>query len=428
MRFFSESQPMDSKIYTVFILCVLSFILCNNSSVLSSEISIKNNHIYANNMVGVRILGGKVIVQDTHIYNNGRAGVIIKDGTDDTLIDQCVISYNKKAGINIDNIGNTRIHSSHIYHNDTSGIQIANNETSLERKLKGACYVDIQDTRIYMNNTSGVRCGFSDTVEHRLLVGIKGCTIEKNKKSGIIVEHNSALVASENKISLNGMAGITTGELGETVPTIDVYKNIISENDNCGINAQYAITTSIGIRNNLILNNGNSGIRCKKTPMMIANNTIINNGNKFQGVGIEHLDTTHSPSIVNNILAYNHITGSKIPTCSGYSYNLYYNNGGAGNCCNNCDDAPYSIEHKQIGGCRRGKADLICNPLFTAPEKHDFSLSTNSVAIDAGCEKELFEDRYFPPSQGTPRNDMGITGGPYAIDVSVIFPESNQKP
>ncbi|MGA1826066.1 MAG: right-handed parallel beta-helix repeat-containing protein, partial [bacterium] len=312
-----DFKEIDMRKYTIFTLLLLTLIVDFPSPVFSSGIIIKRNEIYANNMVGIRNIGSKVVVQDTHIYNNGRAGVLVLDGTDDTLIDQCVIAYNNKTGVDINNSGKTSITSSSIHHNNTAGIQIAPIETGSHSIIKGTCYVDIRESHIYKNDKSGIRGGFSDSVEHTLVLAVHDCNIEKNKKSGISIKNNTILIASGNKISLNGMAGITSveleNELANVLPGIDIVRNIIDENDNCGINAQYAHMNNNGIRNNLILNNGNSGIRCQSLPMVIANNTIVGNGNKYQGVGIEHLDEQKAPYIINNIIAYTHITGIKIP-------------------------------------------------------------------------------------------------------------------
>jgi hypothetical protein len=51
---------------------------------------------------------------------------------------------------------------------------------------------------------------------------------------------------------------------------------------------------------------------------------------------------------------------------------------------------------------------MFVNP----PANH--SLQPGSPCIDAGDPYYTYNDRYFPPSQGTVRNDMGYTGGPYA--------------
>jgi hypothetical protein len=73
-------------------------------------------------------------------------------------------------------------------------------------------------------------------------------------------------------------------------------------------------------------------------------------------------------------------------------------------------------EAMQYAGCMSGgKGDLMTDPLFVNPDKYDFDLRGESPAVDAGSTTNVYNDVIFPPSQGTSRNDIGATGGPYAI-------------
>jgi hypothetical protein len=116
---------------------------------------------------------------------------------------------------------------------------------------------------------------------------------------------------------------------------------------------------------------------------------------------------------MNNIVAFNYVSGIMTRGCKRYSHNLMFANGEVGNCCENPHTAPYWIESLQLGGCqKRGDGDLITDPMFVDPDNYDFSLRDGSPAIDAG---DKYDDISMPPSQGTSRNDMGATGGPYAV-------------
>jgi len=104
---------------------------------------------------------------------------------------------------------------------------------------------------------------------------------------------------------------------------------------------------------------------------------------------------------------------------------LLFANGEVGNCCEDPHTAPYWIESLQLGGCqKRGKGDLICDPMFVDPDNYDFSLRDGSPAIDAG---DKYDDILMPPSQGTSKNDMGATGGPYAITQEGVTAKSEGK-
>ncbi|MDY7036497.1 MAG: hypothetical protein SV375_10120, partial [Thermodesulfobacteriota bacterium] len=166
-------------------------------------------------------------------------------------------------------------------------------------------------------------------------------------------------------------------------------------------------------------NNESSGVLCglwsnptiKILNVEIINNTVVSNGSRGQGAGIRN-DSMGKAIIMNNIVAYNYVTGIRTRRCKDYSYNLLFANGDVGNCCEDPESAPYWIEKTQVAGCPgRGKGDIICDPLFVDPDNHNFFLQDESPAIDAG---HIYEDTSLPPSKGAGRNDMGATGGPYA--------------
>ena len=118
---------------------------------------------------------------------------------------------------------------------------------------------------------------------------------------------------------------------------------------------------------------------------------------------------------MNNIVAYNYVTGIRTRKCRGYSYNLLFANGDVGNCCDDIHWAPPWVERMQFAGCAgRGEGSLIGDPLFVDPDNYNFDLRNESPAIDAGEGTQIYDDTSFPPSKGTNKNDMGATGGPHA--------------
>ncbi|MBN2613001.1 MAG: DUF1565 domain-containing protein, partial [Bacteroidales bacterium] len=56
--------------------------------------------------------------------------------------------------------------------------------------------------------------------------------------------------------------------------------------------------------------------------------------------------------------------------------------------------------------------NISSNPLFFNYNSRDFNLASGSPCIDAGNALTEYNDVNFPPSQGTVRNDMGMSGGP----------------
>jgi hypothetical protein len=255
----------------------------------------------------------------------------------------------------------------------------------------------------------------------RVDLSMVGNDVCHNRNAGIRVENNTRLTARGNRIYDNGAAGIVSFE-SEIPPRLDIYQNRVFFNRQAGIHAVNGITGSIGIRNNLIYNNLRSGIVCglwsepntERLDLEVINNTLVSNGSSDQGAGIRN-DSDGRVLIMNNIVAYNYVTGIRAKGCQGYSYNLVFANGDTGNCCDDPHSAPYWIERFQFQGCReRGEQDLICDPLFVNPDHYDFRLQDQSPAIDAGKDGDIYDDDSSPPSKGSARNDMGATGGPYA--------------
>ncbi len=70
------------------------------------------------------------------------------------------------------------------------------------------------------------------------------------------------------------------------------------------------------------------------------------------------------------------------------------------------------VSYSDVDQPNLGATNLMTDPLF-ADTLH-FRLQENSPVIDQGNPDADVEDRYFPPSLGSARNDMGAYGGPYA--------------
>jgi uncharacterized protein YaiE (UPF0345 family) len=66
--------------------------------------------------------------------------------------------------------------------------------------------------------------------------------------------------------------------------------------------------------------------------------------------------------------------------------------------------------------------NIYQNPLFIAT--NDFTLQTNSPCIDAGTPNVAYMDMSFPPSQGTGLPDLGICGGPLAVNWLPVIPSA----
>ena len=376
---------------------------------------IEDNAVYQNNLSGVRIRGTiPVKIKSTTIYSNGRAGIYADRHSQVTVTD-CDVYKNGRAGINIDKALSTTVENSKIYGNKLAGIRVLTGG----QKETDPTEVKITHSRIYSNETAGIRS--MPESDGRVDLSVVESDVYENQNAGVRVENNTRLTARGNRIYDNGTAGIVSFE-SFIPPRLDIYQNRVFFNRAAGIHVVNGMTGSIGIRNNWIYNNLRSGIVCglwsepnvERLNLEIINNTLVSNGSSDQGAGIRN-DSNGRVLIMNNIVAYNYVTGIRAKGCQGYSYNLVFANGNIGNCCDDPHSAPYWVERFQFQGCReRGEKDLICDPLFVNPDHYDFRLQDKSPAIDAGKDMDIYNDDSFPPSKGTARNDMGATGGPYA--------------
>ena len=406
-----------------FNLCMSFILICMVTHVSAIEdmptkkghdtVIIEDNELYQNNFSGINIRGDiPVTIKTCQIYSNGRAGINI-DRQAQVTVSGCNVFQNGRGGINVREASHTTIEGSRIYMNNRAGVRIWR---SRERATHPSD-VRISNNRVYMNGEAGVRS--MPQRETKVDLAVVENKIYQNKHAGLRVENNTKLTARGNEIYDNRMAGIISHVSG-TPPSLDVYQNRVSFNSGPGIHVVNGITGHIGIRNNWVFNNQSSGILCglwsnptsKALNVKIINNTVVSNGSSGQGAGIRN-DSKGKAFIMNNIVAYNYVTGIRTRRCKDYSFNLLFANGDVGNCCQDPDSAPYWLEKTQFAGCPgRGKGDIICDPLFVDPDNYNFYLQDESPAIDAG---HVYNESSLPASKGKTRNDMGATGGPYAF-------------
>ncbi|MCI5159512.1 MAG: right-handed parallel beta-helix repeat-containing protein, partial [Candidatus Electrothrix sp. AUS1_2] len=267
--------------------------------------------------------------------------------------------------------------------------------------------VTIKNNLIMGNNAAGI---FLQTCNAAVLSNI----IIENGQAGIFLEKNTSAIIQGNKISNNLTAGISVG--GTERSAINISNNVLDNNTRAGINAAWA--TGV-IRNNIIYENGHAGIRAARTPMLIANNTVTRN--KLAGISIgqplpdENNGEVQAPEIKNNIITHNGEAGI-YSNGSGYSHNLLF----ANNKVNGFYPDFLWSTRLQFGGYEddvslEKNKNILADPLFVNPEKHDYHLRPGSPAIDSGDLDVTFNDRNFGPSLGADTNDLGAYGGPFTV-------------
>lgn len=258
---------------------------------------------------------------------------------------------------------------------------------------------EIKNNTIRDNEPSGIFCENSTVV-------IASNQISGNAQAGIYLQKGSSAKISENKIWNNKYSGIGSGKKPDS--KFEIRKNIIYGNERSGVSAEAA--TGL-VQNNLIYDNKRSGIRCIPMPITIFNNTIVGNG--WSGILVE--DPASVATIKNNIITHNMDAGIRA-TGKGYDHNLLFANGETGD----CNPSFLWCVKPQFGGYGDETSylkdrNIIADPLFVDMAGHDYHLQAGSPAIDAGDRGAEFNDVNFPPSLGTPVNDMGFYGGQYTL-------------
>jgi hypothetical protein len=373
------------------------------------SVVIEDNEIDQNSLVGIRIRGSTpVAINRCKIHSNGMGGIAPQREAQVTVTG-CDITRNGDGGINIGEAAPTSAED-----------QIAQSEEGGR-----ATRVQVIRNRIHNNDEGGIRS--MPRPESGVDLSVVGNEIYKNKKGGVRIENDTKLTAKGNNIYQNGTLGIVALE-SVIPPEMDIYQNNVSFNGGAGIHIITGITGDIGIRNNWVYNNHRSGIACglvgdptsRELKVDIINNTIVSNGSDGQGAGIRN-DSDGDVVILNNVVAFNNVSGIMTKVCGGYAHNLLFANGyvgtvGVARVADEIETQVNLSETLQYAGCmKKGKKDLIEDPLFVDPDNYNFDLRAESPGIDAGQDAAAYDDITFPPSKGTKRNDMGATGGPYAI-------------
>jgi parallel beta-helix repeat protein len=177
-------------------------------------------------------------------YGGGSSLPAISATSMSLLMDNCNIHSNKSQAINVEESSNFRIISSKI--SDNSGI--------------------------------GIYISYSFTV-------IKGNTISRNSREGIIISTNEELVSIENNmIESNGERGIY---ISTREGVVDIHENTISSNKDGGVYFTRAYSPC-SIKSNIISNNIASvggGILIEDSSVFVERN-IISNNSAAEGSGI----------------------------------------------------------------------------------------------------------------------------------------------
>jgi len=205
---------------------------------------------------------------------------------------------------------------------------------------------------------------------------ISYCRIEGANNQGIFIEQSSPAISSCRIVQNNG-DGI-------------LIKNTEIELKHCIID--------YNVENGVILDAG----------QITASNSIFARNNQ---AGLYSTNNVDNIILINTVIADNHGTGVDCMKGSLTIKNsIIYDNASQIFWQDQTPDVSYS--DIQGSSVYPGYGNINTDPDFV--DRSSFVLSELSSCIDAGDTNSVFEDKYFPPSKGDKRNDIGAYGGPEA--------------
>jgi hypothetical protein len=257
------------------------------------------------------------------------------------------------------------------------------------------------------------------------------CTINGNKTGnnyyggGLYVESGNVLFTGDSEVSLNEVASsnynytgcsstscgggifVARGFLSLTCCTVD--SNVTYAYADAGGNyGAYAYSYGAGI----YLASAASGTL--KNCQIKSNSTTGwgQNGLTLRGAGV--YNSSGVLFVENCTVAFNQTDGIHDAGIGNIVNSIFYFNSG-----NQIGGSPTVNYCDVMGGWPSGMGIIDEDPKFTNPPGI-LTLRTTSLCIDAGDPDPFYNDYYFPPSQGTERNDLGYTGGPNALPLDPV--------
>jgi parallel beta-helix repeat protein len=398
-----------------------------------------------------------VKISGLRVINSENVGIDVEN-SNHIIIEKCYVDSTYSPGIKMYASNNAIIESNEVVH-----CCIGKEEECLSVSMTNL--VEIRNNRVYNGLTEGidVKNGSSNAVvtknevysqgscgiyieawdKHEFNIDVFDNTSYENVQGFAVAAENDGMIEAikihHNNAYKNDRGFIVAGwGIGQThtIKNIEIYGNVSHEN-RVGIElGGYTGTTmdSIKIFNNVIHHNttgvgitrydGASG-QYEMRNIEIINNTICRNGASSSGWSDGGINVSFiNPSnlfIRNNILSSNAAyTICVQPDVSRASVTIDYNTFDG---------------FKNYPNETAGVNTVYGNPLFVDTLRNDYHLQAASPCIDKGNPSQEYNDPADPntpgfalyPAQGTPRNDMGAYGGPYATasDVTTSTDDDN---
>lgn len=439
------------------------------------QISVRNNEIYNNDYMGIRLYdlgyGCDITVDGNSIYNNGWDNPHRPD-------------YESGGGISVNDVSSVRIMRNDIYDNRMAGVCVEGNSTVIVGADLAASDPYPYGNEIY-RNYAGVNagCSIQAAVNGTLIVrgnyihnnggGSEGAGIHlgvpvlsttisqndiaQNQLGGISIARahpttDIKLVITKNDIRDNMFrGGIHTGDRsggfanpGKFTADSTIKQNKVHHHRNAyhggGIDIRHFKGT---VNNNLVYRNNRGGIRFGDYVTEIKNNTVVGNGEGDRGAGIVYDDLAGAvnappgggPSnlfpIKNNISVFNQRAGIRacFYTTDLYrDYNLLYSNSQdfLSDLCGPCASPDCSTGDRrdikmcmgaQLGrGCDGAAAFCCTAPGATGPLPGETLILADPLFQDMANDDYHLQVGSPAIGAGELGVDMGAYGGPDAID------------
>ena len=155
--------------------------------------------------------------------------------------------------------------------------------------------------------------------------------------------------------------------------------------------------------------NGNAG----SSPATLINNIIINASN-----GVVCQDPWNATNMDGIFMGCTNAVTDTGSLSRSIEYNDFYKN--ATNFIGYTSDYGTVILANRNGTPCDLLFNIYQNPLFVSA--NNFTLQSDSACIGAGTPNPAYMDTSFPPSQGTNYPDLGIYGGPFAVNWLPVVP------
>jgi len=264
-----------------------------------------------------------------------------------------------------------------VYANGWGGITVS------QESLQGTYPVDLRTTATIRFNEVYAN-GWPGAPEDKLAgIGVDGAGTAEDP---VIVEGNlsydsvMAAIGTRNEASGEGYAGDDTW--------VEIRDNVVHDSTTSGITCAGGPTGAnhCVIERNVVYDAGTLGIVFGGMDYAdggtgeVLHNTVVRSGTAG------FMSGTSAVTVRNNIFYANTMAGMVHPVGEG-DHNLLSGNNGQATACG--DGEPWCINPQyglSMGGQGPGEGDLYTDPLFTdAEEGGDFTLTTDSPAIDAGA-------------------------------------------